>query len=116
MTDELTELRDFVENILVPLHWVGPDGIIIWANRAELDLLGYTRDEYIGRHIAESHVDRPVIDDVLARLTRNEQLHGYPARLRHKDGSIRHVLISSSVYRRDGGFVHTRCLSIDVTD
>jgi len=116
MTDELTELRDLVEHILVPLHRVGPDGIIIWANQAELDLLGYTRDEYIGRHIAEFHVDRPVIDDVLARLTRNEQLHGYPARLRHKDGSIRHVLISSSVYRRDGGFVHTRCLSIDVTD
>jgi len=116
MMDELTELRDFVENLSAPLHWVGPDGILIWANQAELDLLGYTRDEYIGRHIADFHVDRPAIEDLLTRLTRNERLHGYPARLRHKDGSIRHVLISSSVFRRDGEFVHTRCLTIDVTE
>ena len=60
------ELRDFVENATVGLHWVGPDGIILWANQAELELLGYTREEYIGRHIAEFHVDRPVIDDILA--------------------------------------------------
>src|SRR5687768_5647543 len=46
-------LRDFVENVSVGLHWVGPDGIILWANQTELDLLGYTREEYIGHHIAE---------------------------------------------------------------
>jgi PAS domain S-box-containing protein len=34
------ELTDFVENANVGLHWVGPDGIILWANKAELDLLG----------------------------------------------------------------------------
>ena len=36
------ELSDFVENAVVGLHRVGPDGRILWANRAELDLLGYT--------------------------------------------------------------------------
>src|SRR3954452_25451038 len=41
------ELRDFFENATVALHWVGPDGTILWANRAELDLLGYSADEYI---------------------------------------------------------------------
>ena len=52
------------------LHWVGPDGTIVWANQTELDLLGYTRAEYIGHHSAEFHVDRPVIEDILLRLTR----------------------------------------------
>jgi PAS domain S-box-containing protein len=33
------ELQDFVENAAIGLHWVGPDGIILWANQAELDLL-----------------------------------------------------------------------------
>src|ERR687885_270279 len=51
------ELRDFVENATVGLHWVGPDGIILWANRAEVELLGYTRAEYVGRHIREFHAD-----------------------------------------------------------
>ena len=35
-------LRDFVETSTIGLHWVGADGTILWANQAELDLLGYT--------------------------------------------------------------------------
>ena len=37
------ELADFFENATVGLHWVGPDGTILRANRAELALLGYDR-------------------------------------------------------------------------
>jgi PAS domain S-box-containing protein len=110
------ELTDFVENSVVGLHWVGPDGTILWANRAELELLGYEREEYIGHHIAEFHADREVIEDILGRLTRDETLHGYEARLRCKDGSVRHVLISSNVRRREGEFYHTRCFTRDVTE
>jgi PAS domain S-box-containing protein len=110
------ELTDFIENSAVGLHWVGPDGTILWANQAELDLLGYARDEYIGHHIAEFHADREAIDDILDRLTRDETLHSYEARLRRKDGSLVHVLISSNVRRRDGEFVHTRCFTRDITE
>ena len=110
------ELTDFMENATVGLHWVGPDGRILWANPAELELLGYARDEYVGHSIAEFHADGEVIDDMLARLTRGEKLINYEARLRCKDGSIRHVLISSNVYREDGRFVHTRCFTRDVTE
>jgi PAS domain S-box-containing protein len=109
------EYRDFLENAVEALHRIGPDGIIRWANQAELEMLGYARDEYIGRHIAEFHADREVIDDMLARLWRNEVLRNYPARLRCRDGSIRHVLVNSSVLWRDGEFVHTRCFTRDVT-
>jgi PAS domain S-box-containing protein len=110
------ELEDFVENATVGLHWVGPDGTILWANQAELDMLGYTRDEFIGRHIAEFHADPPVIEEILRRLTNNEQLCDYEARLRCKDGSIRHAAISSNVYFKDGEFIHTRCFTRDITD
>lgn len=44
------------------------DGIILCANRAELELLGYAAEEYVGRHIAEFHVDPAVVEDTLARL------------------------------------------------
>ena len=110
------DLQDFVEHATIGLHWVGPDGMILWANSAELELLGYSRDEYVGHHIAEFHADPPVIEDVLQRLTRNEELHNYAVRLRHKDGSIRHVLISSNVLWRDGQFIHTRCFTHDITE
>ena len=44
-----------------PLAAVGPDGKILRANRAELDMLGYRREEYVGRHIAEFHADEDII-------------------------------------------------------
>jgi PAS domain S-box-containing protein len=110
------ELSDFFENATVALHWAGPDGIIQRVNRAELEMLGYERDEYVGRHIAEFHVDAPVIADILARLASGEEIHAYEARLRRKDGTIKHVRIDSSVYFKAGEFIHTRCFTRDVTD
>jgi PAS domain S-box-containing protein len=109
------ELRDFIEHAAVAMHWVAGDGKILWANEAELKLLGYNREEYIGHSITEFHVDQPVIGDILRRLKSDETLNGYEARLRCKDGSIRHVSINSSVYREEGRFVHTRCVTLDVT-
>jgi PAS domain S-box-containing protein len=110
------ELRDFIENGIEGMHRVGPDGTILFANNAELELLGYTREEYLGRQIREFHVDEPVIDALLQRLARGEAARDYEARLRCKDGSIKHVLINSNVYFRDGEFVHTRCFTRDITD
>src|ERR671912_2164786 len=60
-----SELEDFFENGELALHLVGPDGSILRANKAELKLLGYTADEYIGRHIAEFHADQATIQEIL---------------------------------------------------
>lgn len=109
------ELADFFENASIPFHWVGPDGIILRANRAELEIFGYARDEYVGHPIAEFHVDQEVIEDILERLRRGETLHDYEARMRAKDGAIRHVLINSSVLWENGKFIHTRGLTRDIS-
>ncbi|MEK6279541.1 MAG: PAS domain S-box protein [Acidobacteriota bacterium] len=110
------QLTDFFENSAVALHWVGSDGTVIRVNQAELDMLGYTREEYEGHHIAEFHADQHVIEDILNRLTAGEVLHNYEARLLCKDGSIRHARINSSVYRENGRFIHTRCFTSDITE
>ena len=110
------DLADFFENATIGLHWVGPDGTILRANRAELDMLGYTRDEYLGRSIAEFHADANTICDILERLSKGERLAEYPARLRCKDGSIKHVLIDSSALFDAGTFIHSRCFTRDVTE
>jgi PAS domain S-box-containing protein len=110
------ELRDFVEHAAVAMHWVAADGTILWANDAELKLLGYSREEYVGRSILEFYVDEPVIEDILRRLKSDEELHGSEARLRCRDGSIRYVQITSNVYRENGRFVHTRCVTLDITE
>ena len=110
------ELTEFFENATEAIHWVGPDGTILRANNAELRMLGYDADEYLGRNIAEFHLEQEVIQDILARLTGGEALTRYPARMLCKDGSIRDVLINSSVYFEEGKFIHTRCFTRDVTE
>lgn len=110
------DLQDFFENSAIGLHIVGGNGIIQLANKAELVLLGYSADEYVGRHIAEFHADAPVIGEILQKLSCGERLDRYPARLRAKDGSIKHVLITSNSRIVDGEFVNTRCFTTDVTE
>jgi PAS domain S-box-containing protein len=110
------ELSDFFENATVGLHWVGSEGTILRANQAELDLLGFTAEEYIGQPIAQFHADEDVIGDILKRLQAGERLAEYPARLRCKDGSIKDVLIDSSGLFKDDQFVHTRCFTRDITE
>ena len=71
---ETKDIRDFLEHAVDGMHWVAGDGTILWANPAELELLGYARDEYVGHHIAEFHVDAATIDDILSRPMSNETL------------------------------------------
>jgi PAS domain S-box-containing protein len=116
LTRREQELSDLFENAPTPIHFVGANGIILRANRAELNALGYTRDEYVGHHIAEFHIDRPVIEDILRRLGKGETLHDYEARMRAKDGTIKHVSINSNVMWENDEFVHTRCFTRDITN
>lgn len=108
-------LADSLEDVAVPIHFVGRDGVILWANRAELAMLGYAPSEFVGRNIAEFHADAAVIADILERLNAGQTLRDHPARLRHKDGSVRDVILNCNVLRRDGEFIHTRCFTRDVT-
>ncbi len=110
------EFADFLENAVECVHQVGPDGTILWANQAELAMLGYESHEYIGHNITEFHADQPVIEDILQRLLRGETLHDYHARLRCKDGGIKDVLIHSNVRWENGEFRYTRCFTRDITE
>ncbi|HEX2199194.1 MAG TPA: PAS domain S-box protein [Burkholderiales bacterium] len=107
---------DFFDNAAIPLHWVDPDGTILRANRAELEMLGYVASEYVGRNIREFHADASAISDILERLGAGETLREYPARMRCKDGTLRDVRITSNVHWRDGRFLHTRCYTRDASD
>jgi PAS domain-containing protein len=66
--------------------------------------------------IAEFHVDRDTIEDILRRLRSGEPVRACEARMRCRDGSIKHVLIESSVLWENGRFVHTRCFTRDISE
>jgi PAS domain S-box-containing protein len=109
------ELREFLDHATVGLRWVDPAGRILWANRAELDLVGYSEAEYVGRHIAELLVEPETAADLLGRLAREERVQSYETRLRTRDGTIKHVLIDGSGLFRDGRLVHSRLVTRDIT-
>src|ERR1044071_1209570 len=68
-------LKDYFENASIGLHWVNSEGIIIWANPAELQMLGYTEEEYVGHHISEFHAHKGTINDILHRLSCRQVLN-----------------------------------------
>jgi PAS domain S-box-containing protein len=109
------ELADFFDNAPMGLCWVGADGIILRVNQAELNLLGYSQDEYLGHHIAAFHADPSVSADFLRRLHAGEELHDYEAHLVCKDGTIKEVLLDANVLWEQGQFIHARCFTRDIT-
>lgn len=57
--------EDFMHFGSVGLHIVDENGIILWANQAELDLLGYTKEEYFGQPISIIHSNMNCLNDLL---------------------------------------------------
>lgn len=115
LKDRVAQLTDFMEHGAVPLHWVNAEGIIIWANQAELDLLGYRSEEYVGKPITDFHQDPSLIQKLFKRLLKQETISDFPATLTCKDGSLKYVVISSNGLFKDGTFIHSRCFTKDIT-
>ncbi len=94
----------------------GPDRRVLWANKALLRLLGYAAKEYLGFPFADFFVDAAVANEFWARLMAREEVYGFPAEMRCKDGSIKHVLIQSNGLWDGDEFVHARTFIHDVTE
>lgn len=110
------DLADLVDTAPVGIQWLSGDGRILSANQAELDMLGYERDEYVGHHICEFHTNKEAGEELLERLRRRDQVRDFEARLRRKDGATRYVLISATAPWDRDRFVGARCFTRDITD
>lgn len=111
------ELIDFFQNAPIAMHWLNGEGIVLWANQTELNVLGYTAEEYIGKPIMNFCPDeRDLVLEIFKQLGSGNAIADVPVRFRTKDGRIVHLLIDSNVaYNRDGSFGHTRCFIRDDT-
>ncbi|MDB5954214.1 ATP-binding protein [Ramlibacter sp.] len=110
------ELADFLDNASEGIHKVAADGTVLYANRAELEMLGYGWDEYVGQNIVGFYVDQHQIQGILERLKAGEVLDDEPALLRCKDGSHKPVVINSNGYFENGELVYTRCFTRDASE
>lgn len=109
-------LRDFIEQAPVGMHKVDADGTILWANQRELDLLGYRREEYVGRNVCAFHEDPEVPRAIIAKVLQGQAAHGVRSSLLRKDGTFLPALIDSNGVFHDGRFLRTRCIVRPIED
>jgi PAS domain S-box-containing protein len=106
---------DFIKNANVGIHAVSPEGIITYANQHELDVLGYTEEEYVGHHVSEFQFDKSCLDHMMSKLSKFESFTNFPAMVygKHK---MKYILYNSSVYESEGEFIHTRCFGNEISE
>jgi PAS domain S-box-containing protein len=112
-----SELIDFFQNAPIAMHWLSGEGKVMWANQTELNVLGYTPEEYIGQDIMKFCPDeQELVLEIFKQLGSGNTIKDVPVRFRTKDGKIVYLLIDSNVrYEKDGSFGHTRCFIRDDT-
>lgn len=112
-----TEFVDFFDNAPIALHWLSDTGHVLWANKTEMSVLGYTPEEYIGANIMNfCPDDEALVLEIFKALGTGNTIKDCPVRFRTKAGKLVHLLIDSNVnYKPDGSFNHTRCFIRDDT-
>src|SRR6185369_15036657 len=116
LVQKADELATLLDTAAIGMHWVGRDGVILWANDAEFRMLGYHRDEYVGHHVNEFHEDQAALAEMFARLNRGERVLEYTTRMRCRDGSVKTVLLDSTVLWEGSHVVHTQWFTRDVSE
>ena len=100
-------------------HSVNDQGFYVRVNQTELDWLGYTEEELIGKLRFRDLVHPEqvkLIGERLERVIRNEPVPSIEVCLRRRDGSEMWVLLSTTaVLDEDGQFVHTNNTLVDIS-
>lgn len=100
-------------------HSVDATGTYVLINQTELDWLGLTRDEVIGKRHFRDFVLPEFVDavkDRLQRLMQGEKLETAEIGMRRSDGSTFVALLSSTaVVDADGRFMRTNNTLVDIT-
>ncbi|MCE9600578.1 MAG: PAS domain S-box protein [Spirochaetia bacterium] len=109
------ELGDFFDKAPLGCLWVDADGRILKVNETELATLGYSRGEFLGRHLSEFYAEPEVATSLMERFLKREDVRDFETRIKRKDGSVVHVLISSNVFWKDNQFIHSRLFTRDIT-
>lgn len=100
-------------------HSIDPDGFYVRVNQTELDWLGYTEDELIGKMRFRDFVRAeqvPAIKARLAAVLRKEPVPSMEVCLNRRDGSELWVLLSTTLVFDDGGeLLHTNNTVVDIS-
>ena len=97
-------------------HSLDAEGWLVQVNQTELDLLGYTREEYLGHHMTDffDPENQARFAQVYPQLQRDGQISEVEFDVTCKDGSRIPFLMTANIIRdAQGQFVASRCTLVD---
>ncbi|WP_286851960.1 PAS domain-containing protein, partial [Hydrogenophaga sp. 70-12] len=100
-------------------HSLDIDGIFVSINDTELEWLGYTRDEVVGklnfRDVIPPH-QVPLLDSHMHRMLQDDALDGVEYEMLRRDGTRFYALVSSTTVRdAQGRFLRSNTTVVDIT-
>ncbi len=112
--------RDLYEEAPVAYWFAGPDGKIGRANRQVSEMLGFPRDEIVGRWLVDFAADtprgKPVALGIRRRFLSGEEIVGEEVECRRADGTALWIRLSVRPVRDAAGAVQGgRVMALDVT-
>ncbi len=111
---------DFFKNAPIGFHIFGPDQIIVDINDAELEMIGYSRDEIVGKKTwAELIIpeERQQFKEHWHNIISKGQVKNLEYTLVHKDGHhINVILNASSRFDKNGNLINTRGSVLNITE
>jgi PAS domain S-box-containing protein len=115
------KFRDLYENAPSAYFSVGTDSIIRNCNKRAEELIGYTKQEMIGRSMFELYSNAPdgkaVSEEFFKRLMVGKAANDVELKIKRSDNTDVWVSISkNTVVDEDGGIVESRFMIIDISD
>ncbi|MCB2182220.1 MAG: PAS domain S-box protein [Desulfobulbaceae bacterium] len=113
------KFRAFFENGPEYCYMVSAEGIVLDVNRSALDILGYRRQELVGKPIKSIYVpeELPRVSRLFERWNQTGILKDEELVIRTKSGERRTILLSVSAVKNEAGdILHSISVQRDVTD
>lgn len=111
--------RDLYENAPDGYHSIGPDGTILDVNNTWLKILGYGRDEVIGKmKLTDLLTDdgMKIFQNTFPELKKEGSIENVEHDLKRKDGTLLPVLINATaIYDEKGDFLKSRSIVRDIS-
>jgi diguanylate cyclase (GGDEF)-like protein/PAS domain S-box-containing protein len=120
MAAVMAEMRDLYDNAPCAFHSLNADGVFLHVNATELNWLGCSREELVGKRSIREFMTPEgleVFRKNFPRVAAEGRLEGVEFDLRSKHGQTRHVTITANaVHNHRGELLMTRTVMLDITE
>lgn len=120
LTASVDEIQDLYEHSPCGYHSVGPDHIILRMNQTELDWLGYTKEEVIGKMKVTDFLTKPSQEFFLKafpKLIKDGYVENLEIKLLAKNGTTMPVMVAATaVSDANGNFMMSRTVLHDIRE